>query len=150
VLCLLLMAVVFVAGLGMWAASIWLIATFFAEVPVSASDVLVAVCLGQAPLLFGFLVLIPYLGSSIRRILQAYSLVVVTAALSAMFGIRPIAALGLCGLGWVLQIAMLGLLQRPLAGMRRWLWQAASGTPVYVPTSDLSRTLAARVEAQDP
>jgi hypothetical protein len=150
VLCLLLMTVVFLTGLLVWGASIWLIATFFADVPVSVTDIVVAVCLGQAPLLFGFLVLIPYLGSSIRRILEAYSLVVVIAALSAMFAIRPLAALGLCGLGWGLQYAMVGLLQRPLAGMRRWLWQAASGTPVYVPPREISRALAARIEAQDP
>jgi hypothetical protein len=149
ILCLLLLSIIFVGGLLIWGASIWLIATYVVQVPIGPTDVVIAVCLGQAPLLFGVLVLIPYLGSSIRRILEAYSLVVVIAALSAMFEIRPLVALSIGGLGWALQMVTLGLLQRPLAGMKRWLWQAASGKPVFVPPRDLSRTLVARLGATD-
>lgn len=142
VLCLLLFAVVFVAGLLTWGVSIWVIATYGLRLSLPRDSIALAICLGQAPLLFGFLVLVPYLGSSIRRILEAYSLVIVLAALSALFEIRPLTAVAIGGLGWALETLTLSLLQRPLAGMRLWLWQVASGRPVYLAPHELRQSLA--------
>jgi hypothetical protein len=149
VLCLLLMAMVFIVGLLVWAGTIRLISTYLLPTQAAPGEILLAICLGQAPLLFGFLVLIPYLGSAIRRILEAYSLVIVVAALSAMFEIRPLIALLIGGLGWAIQNLLYALLQRPLAGMRRWLWQAASGQPVYVPPREVAQMLAERAAIRE-
>jgi hypothetical protein len=86
-----------------------------------------AVCFGQAPQLFSFFEMVPYLGTSLRRVLDAYSLIVVVAGLEVMLGLPALPAFFAAGLGWLLQAFLAGLLERPLAGVRTWMWRTASG-----------------------
>jgi hypothetical protein len=143
VLCLLLFDVANILGLLVWAASIWTIAVYGLGLTASPGAIALAVGMGQAPMLFGFLILIPYFGASIRRILEAYSLVIVVAALCTFFEIRPLTALAMSVLGWAFKLLVVSLLQRPLAGMRLWLWQVVSGRLVYVAPRELWQALAA-------
>src|SRR6187397_1982374 len=85
--CLAVAGLVYVGGLIVWGLTIWLSATVFG-LDIAVRTITVAVCLGQAPLLFGFRSLMPYLGSSLLRILYGYSLLVVVEALSAVLDVR--------------------------------------------------------------
>jgi hypothetical protein len=133
--CLAVAGLVYVAGLVVWGVTIWLSARFFGF-DILARTLTFAVCVGQAPLLFGFLCLIPYLGTSLQRILNAYSLLVVVAALSGILDVRVWQAALLAAAGWALRAGLDRLLNRPLAGVRTWLWRAATGRPTPITRQD--------------
>jgi hypothetical protein len=120
-------AVVYAARLLLWAVAIWVVGLISPRYALPLDTTFQAVCFGQAPQLFGFFIMIPYIGMSLRRILDAYSLIVVVAGLRVMLDIPVLAALLAVGLGWLLQAFVAGLLERPLAGVRGWMWRTASG-----------------------
>jgi hypothetical protein len=141
--CLLVAGSVYFVGLVVWAATIKFVATFVFALDASNRVIALAVCLGQAPRVFAFLILLPYVGASIQRALDAYSLVVVVAALSAMLDIDIWPALGLALAGWALQAGLDELLHRPLAGMRTWLWRASTGRPTPIRSHEVADALSA-------
>jgi len=120
-------ALVYAARLVLWAVAIWLVGVISPRYALPLSITFLAVCFGQAPQLFGFFIMIPYLGMSLRRVLDAYSLIVVVAGLRVMLDVPVLAALVATGLGWLLQSFVAGLLERPLSGVRGWMWRTASG-----------------------
>src|SRR5215831_8978736 len=63
--CLGVAGVVYVGGLIVWGVTIWFAARYIFGLDISARTITFAVCVGQAPLLFGFISLIPYLGTSL-------------------------------------------------------------------------------------
>jgi hypothetical protein len=143
-ICALVMAGVYVLGLVVWGASIWLLSRYILGWTISLHDLVISVCLGQAPMLYAFLVVIPYFGSSIRRLLEAWSLVIVVSILGAVLEVPPLGALAMSGLGWAVRAVVVGVLQQPLAGMQTWLWRAASGQANFVNVHDLPGMLASR------
>jgi len=146
--CLLVAGLVYVGGLAVWAVTIGLSALVF-KLDIPAGTITFAVCVGQAPLLFAFFCLIPYLGTSIQRILYWYSLLVVVAALSAVLDIRVWQAGLLAAIGWILRAGIDRALTRPLAGVRTWLWRASTGRPTPITREDALAALAADPHAWD-
>src|SRR3954452_19339165 len=118
--------VAFVVRLILWGVTILLICDYVLKVPAPPRLVLLAISVGQVPYLLGFLVLLPYVGVLVRRLLDAYALVIVVVALAAMLEISLPRALAAAALGWGLQALAAALLQRPLAGMPPWLWDATA------------------------
>jgi hypothetical protein len=141
--CLLVAGSIYVVGLVVWAATIRFVASFFFAIDAPNLVIVLAVCLGQAPRVFAFLILLPYVGTSIQRVLDAYALVVVVAALSAMLDVDIWPALGLALAGWALQAGLDEILHRPLAGMRTWLWRASTGQPTPIRSHEVADALAA-------
>jgi hypothetical protein len=95
-------------------------------------------------MLFGVLILLPYMGTGIHRILDVYSLLVVVVALSALMGVRLWEALLAAGAGWALRAVLTTLLQRPFGGVQLWLWRAASGQATRIDLADALPELAVR------
>jgi len=126
--------VAFIVRLFLWGVTIALVCDYVLKVPAPPRLILVAVSVGQVPYLLGFLVLLPYVGVLLRRLLDAYALVIVVAALAAMLEISLPRALAAAALGWGLQALAAALLQRPLAGLPPWLWDATAPrrAPVHV------------------
>ena len=139
--CLVVAGLVYVAGLVVWGATIWLSARIFG-LEITVRTITFAVCVGQAPLLFGFLCLVPYFGSGLQRVLYAYSLLVVVAALSGVLDLRVWQAALLAASGWALRAGLDRVLYRPLAGVRTWLWRASTGRPTPVTREDALAALA--------
>jgi hypothetical protein len=73
-------AAIFVVGLVIWAAAIWLSARVVLESAASLASVARSVGLGCAPFLFGILIFLPYAGPLIARILYVWSLLIVLGA----------------------------------------------------------------------
>jgi hypothetical protein len=120
-------ALLYGARLLLWTVAIWVVGVISPRYALPLDTIFLAVCFGQAPQLFGFFIMIPYLGMSLRRVLDAYSLIVVVAGLRVMLDVPVLAAFFAAGLGWLLQSFVAGLLERPLAGVRAWMWRTASG-----------------------
>jgi hypothetical protein len=152
VLLLALGALVYAFGLVVWAATIWLASTYGFRRPIELAPLVFAVCVGQAPMIYGALILLPYVGTGVQRFLAAYALVVVVAALSAVLGIRVWEAVVLAAAGWLLRALLDTLLSRPLGGVRLWLWRAASGQPTRLHPSEVlagTRPLSAAERAEE-
>ena len=63
VVCLAMAGLVYVAGLAVWGVAIWCTARYGFRLGIATGAITFAVCVGQAPLRFGFFSLILYLGS---------------------------------------------------------------------------------------
>jgi hypothetical protein len=143
--------VIFALELALWAATVWLCASFLfgANQPIAVA--LRIVGLGSAPLLFGVLVAVPYLGAPIAWGLRIWSLLAMLMLARATFGYAIWQALLCTALGWLLIQADTHLAGGALAVLRDWLWRVATGTAfdtneqelVAAATRELRRQLAA-------
>ena len=86
-------SVAFVSRLALWSFSIWVVGVISPRYALPIGIIFLAVCFGQAPQLFSFFEMLPYLGSSLRRVLDAYSLIVVVAGLRWMLDLPVLVGL---------------------------------------------------------
>jgi hypothetical protein len=94
----------YLLNVSVWSLSIWLLGRLFFK-DVSYWEVLNVVGLAQAPHLFGFLVLLPFLGVPLGWLLSLYSLLAMLVGIEVVFEVPFYLALGVGGLGWtVLQV----------------------------------------------
>jgi hypothetical protein len=94
----------YLLNVSIWSLSIWLLGRLFFK-DVSYWEVLNVVGLAQAPHLFGFLVLLPFLGVPVGWLLSLYSLLAMLVGIEVVFDVPFYLALGMSGLGWaVLQV----------------------------------------------
>lgn len=125
--CLLFYGIVFAAGLILWATSVWLVAGALFEVRQPLETVLRLFGLSSAPLVFGFLIAIPYFGRPIDWALRVWSLLIVLVAVRSAFQASLWQALLCAALGWLLLQVATRLLGMPLLALRDWLWRAVTG-----------------------
>jgi hypothetical protein len=120
-------ALIFVIGVFLWAASIWFTAEFLFNAHQHYDYVVRTVALGYAPLLFGFLILLPYLGNIIFIILRVWVLLAVLVAVSVAyeFGFWP--ALSCSVLGWILITFLVRLPFLRIDRIDNFLWRFSTG-----------------------
>ncbi|MGC3954473.1 MAG: hypothetical protein QM804_09520 [Propionicimonas sp.] len=96
-----------------------------------------AVLLSTAPLVFGFFELIPYLGTGIARLLQAWGFIALWAVVDVLYQVGYWRSLLIVAAGWgVMQLAS-WLLARPLAALGLVVWRLTTGLPGIVSAHDL-------------
>ncbi len=129
-------AIIFVTGVFFWAGSIWIMADFLFGAEQSYDYVVRTVALGYAPLLFGFLILLPYLGNIIFLVLRVWVLlaVLVGVAVAYDFGFWPTLICSV--LGWIL---LTFLARLPFLRVKRvddFLWRFSTGVPEELNTQE--------------
>lgn len=127
-LSLLVNGVLFAMTLWIWAASIWWIGSWSSDVPVTLSLVVNAVALGAAPFVFGFLVLAPYMGPAIARILWVWSLLITVRSVAGAFEGGLVVAALVVGAGWILVLLIGRTVGRPFVHLRNRVWDRVMGT----------------------
>ena len=95
------------------------------------------VMLATAPMVFGFLVLIPYLGPAIARVLQAWGLLVLWVVVDALFDTDLWTALLITGIGWAVMQLLSWSLSRPVGWVGDRIWRVATGKPSMMTGRDL-------------
>lgn len=136
---LLLNGVIYVIGYAVWAVTIWLVAMFVFE-PEQEQTLYVTVRvvgLGTAPFVFGFLVLMPYVGPVIARVLYVWSLLIIFSVVQFTFQITYVQAMICTGIGWLLMLGMSRSIGMPVVLLRNWIWQKLTGTQTYTSAQDL-------------
>ena len=135
VLSLLLSATLLVVGVYIWATAVWLLAATIFDAQQSFRNVFIVVALSYAPLLYGFLVLLPYLGNIIYIVLRVWILLVLLMAVHALFGFSWFAAVVCSFLGWLI----LELVVRipAITAVEQWLWRITSGKAELAETHDI-------------
>jgi hypothetical protein len=136
-LSLLLNGVVFACGLSLWAGAIWLSGRILFPNQIPLQTVVRLVSLGAAPYVFGFLVLLPYLGSIIGRALAVWSVLVVLAALSHLAGGQLLPALACSVLGWLLLCLLHATIGTPINAAATWLTRHITNTDMRANVQDI-------------
>jgi hypothetical protein len=95
------------------------------------------VMLATAPMIFGFLVLIPYLGPAIARVLQAWGLLVLWLVNEVLFQTDGWTALLITGIGWGVMQLLSWSLSRPVGWIGDRIWRLATGKPSMMTGRDL-------------
>ena len=125
---LLFYGVVFALSLALWAAIVWLWAVILFGTRQPLVSVLRIAGLSSAPLLFGFLIFLPYLGTPIDWGLRIWSALIVLEIVRTSFD-PPVWMAAVCaGLGWLIVHTLTRLLGSRLVAARDWLWRLATGT----------------------
>lgn len=95
------------------------------------------VMLSTAPMIFGVLVLIPYLGPAIARVLQVWGLLALWLVVQVLFHTDPWSALLVTGIGWVVMQVLSWTLARPVSWIGDRIWRLATGKPAMMTGRDL-------------
>jgi hypothetical protein len=115
----------------LWALSIWLISAWVLDRPASFESLLTLVGLSLAPLSFGFLILLPYLGSILYYLLVTWVLASLLSGLDVIYGFNLPQAFLAAGLVWlVVQVIAYTRL------VERLLWRLLPG---YATSLNLER-----------
>jgi hypothetical protein len=136
-LSLLLNGVTYAAGLAFWAVSIWLIWLVFAHERLTLAATLRLVSLGAAPFVFGPLILIPYAGAALGRLLAVWSVLIVVSAVDTLLAGRFWQTAVIVGLGWLLVEVAKGTIGRPIVALHDWLWRRVAGSTLDVRVADV-------------
>lgn len=142
-LSLLLNGIVFTISLLVWGVAIWLIGRMVFTNEPQFGLVIRLVGLSAAPYVFGFLVLIPYLGEFIYRVLSVWSSVIAAGATAYSFQVGWWPAFLVVGLSWLAIWAMSNTIGRPVLAARNKVWQAAAGTTMEARVTDILQQFSA-------
>lgn len=119
---------VFALSQAAWALIIWAVATTLYGASQSPITALLVVARGSAPLLFGFLVALPYFGMPVEWALRTWSMLAVVVAMQAPFQLSFEQALLSALLGWLLAAVLTRVFGRQLNTLRDAIWQVVTGT----------------------
>ncbi len=135
-----------VASVFVWSSIIWLIAEFFFGVQRPFWAYFVSVSLSYAPLLYGFLILLPYLGKVIFYLLRIWVLLANVVVVAAVFNLGLPAAVFCCVLAWLAieVISIIPFLNPDNIG--DWLWRVTTGTPRQATAQELADDLAKEIQ----
>lgn len=85
-----------------WATCIWLACRWLVGLELAYRDLLGLVLVSYAPLVFGFLVIVPHLGLLWDGVLKLWMLLITLAGLHQQYGVPVAQAVVASGLGWLL------------------------------------------------
>ena len=142
-------AAMLVFSVIVWVASIWLLANLLFDQQRPFNTVLIIVALCYAPLLYGFLVLLPYLGNILAVILRIWIFLATIAAVAAVYEFNLWAAAACCILGWLLLELASRLPLFRVARIRQWLWRLSTGRAQLHSPDELAEQYARRAGQQD-
>lgn len=142
---LMMSALGLVMGVIFWAFTIWALSAWLFDQQRPFTSVLLVVSLSQVPLLFGFLILLPYLGNIIHAVLRIWTLLALLTGVMVLFNYNLWTAIICTLLGW-LSIELINRLQI-IQTLERWLWRTITHTPKQRDTEEIVNEFVAGVRA---
>ena|GEM_PF-2533243 len=152
-LSLLVNAAIYVVNTALWSTMIWLVAVVAFGVARPIGIGALAILLGSAPFVFGFLIFIPYLGLIFTRILYAWSFLSTLVVVQAAFGLGWLPALACVAVGWVLTRLLNRTIGQPITSIRDNVFHRFLGASAYIGSSspesrgERTRRIGLRTEA---
>lgn len=142
---LIMSALGLVIGVIFWAFTIWVLSVWLFDQQRPFTSVLLVVSLSHVPLLFGFLILLPYLGNIIHTIIRIWTLLALLTGVMVLFDYSLIAAIVCTFLGWL--IIEFVTRTRLINAVEKWLWRIITDTPKQRDTQDIVDEFVAGVRA---
>ena len=141
VVSLLLNGILYTLSLVVWAASIWLIGDILLNnIDIDFSTALRIMFVTAAPMTLGFLVLMPYLGTPISKVLHVWSLLLTIGVVRFQYHVGLTTSLIIVGLGWLLILLMTFTIGRPVVYARNAVWHRIVGSPMDANPEDILLT----------
>jgi hypothetical protein len=134
--------VVFLISYFVWGLTLYLVARLLFSVNPPWDQFVRMVGLSTAPLVFGFLVLIPWMGPFVGKLLSVWSLLILTNIVQFEFQIGFWSAVLCVGLGWLASLLFSNTIGRPVVALRNRVFQTISGSPLDVAADDILLTFA--------
>jgi hypothetical protein len=129
--------ILFIISYITWGITVWLVGRILFEVNPPLGQFVRMVGLSTAPLVFAFLVLIPWMGPFIGKVLNIWSFLILFAIVEYEFKIGFWAALICVGLGWLASLALTNLLGKPVVALRNKVFQMVTGSTLDVTAEDI-------------
>jgi hypothetical protein len=140
ILSLLMSALLFAFSYIFWALSTWVASILlFRGDWTTLPAVSRTLGLSYAPLIFSFLIALPYLGLPISTLLSIWSFLAFLTGLKAALGLDLWQAFGCGVLGWAVFEGLQRTIGRPLAGLGRWLTNTTAGVNLATNLKDLEQ-----------
>ncbi|MBV9390056.1 MAG: hypothetical protein JOZ78_26835 [Chroococcidiopsidaceae cyanobacterium CP_BM_ER_R8_30] len=154
---LLLNAVLFVFGFLFLVFSTWLTGWFPGFVQIPWHDLVKALGLSYAPLLFSFLSALPYAGVPLLNLLSVWHLLAMVAGVSAVASLSPSGvniqlgganAFAHVAFGWFTLHLLQGTIGQPIAELGRRLMQLVAGVDLVSERSELTKLVQSGLETR--
>lgn len=143
-----LAAILFVISTAFWVWSVWLVSHVLYGADTALVTVFRVLGLAYAPLLWSFLIAMPYLGVSIGILLSIWSLLSFVCGFDFVTGLGRWQALWCALLGWVIFQIMQRTIGRPATALSRWLSDSVAGKPLVTNIQGLERAIQSELDLE--
>lgn len=127
----------YVISYFVWGLTITVIGRLLFEFEPEYGAIVRMVGLSTAPLIFGFFILIPWMGPFIGRVLNVWGFLILVTVVQHGFQVGLIGALVCVGLGWLAMMLLNNLVGRPIVAVRNKIWQKVAGSSLDASAQDL-------------
>jgi hypothetical protein len=129
--------IVFLISYAVWGVTVYLIGRILFAANPPIGDFVRMVGLSTAPLVFGFFILIPWMGPFIAKVLNIWSMVILIVIVEYEFKIGFWPAVLCVGLGWLASLALSNTIGRPVVALRNKVFQMVTGSKLDSTAEDL-------------
>lgn len=136
-------AILFVISTAFWVLSVWIVSHGLYGADTAFLTVFRVLGLALAPLLWSFLIALPYLGVPIGVVLSIWSLLSFVRGFDFVTGLGRWQALWCAVLGWVVFQVMQRTIGRPAAALGKWLSNSVAGKPLVTNIQELEQVIQA-------
>lgn len=128
---------VYIISYAVWGAVVWLAGYLLFNTNPPLTQFLRIMGLSTAPLVFGFFVLIPWMGPFVGKILNVWTFLILLAIVEFQFQVGFSGALVIVGLGWLASLAINNTIGRPVVALRNRLFRLVTGSSLDVTAEDI-------------
>ena len=129
--------VMYIISYFVWGVTIGVIGRLLFEFNPGTWAIVRMVGLSTAPLIFGFFILVPWLGPFIGRTLNIWGFLILVSVVEFGFQVGLVGALVTVGLGWLAMMLLNNLVGKPIAALRNRIWQRVAGAAIDASAQDL-------------
>jgi hypothetical protein len=134
-------AILFVISTAFWILSVWFVSHVVFSVDTSFTTVFHVLGLAFAPLIWSFLIALPYLGVPIGVVLSIWSLLAFVRGFNVVTGLDRWQAVWCALIGWVVFQIMQRTIGRPAAAFGEWLSNSVAGTQLVTTVHGLEQII---------
>lgn len=122
----------------LWGLAVAIIGYFMFNVPiVRLIGVAWLIGLSTAPLVFGFLILIPYMGTGIGKVLSVWQVLIMTTVVQFAFEVDFIPAAVCVGVSWLFMLLLSNTIGKPVVKLRNFIYRKVTGSNLDATTQDI-------------
>lgn len=128
---------VYIVSYVVWGFVVWLAGYLLFDVNPPLTQFVRIMGLSTAPLVFGFFILIPWMGPFVGKVLNIWSFLILLAIVEFQFQIGFWGALIVVGLGWLASLAINNTIGRPVVALRNRMSRMITGSSLDASAEDI-------------
>jgi hypothetical protein len=137
VISLIVNGVVYIISYAVWGFVVYVAARILFEANPPLSQFLRIMGLSTAPLVFGFFVLIPWMGPFVGKVLNIWSFLILIAVVQFQFQIGFWGSVLVVGLGWLASLGINNTIGKPVVAVRNRLSRMITGSSLDASAEDI-------------